>query len=273
MLTDLGTLKIRRAEQLVTLWILSRRTWGEPARRALQYSSLERTREKTRRRWPQKKNTVGLNRSAWFPGKQVDRVCSPVPRMQAGCQKLHQGYELYWKMGCHSDPHAVKMENQFQVQSLSEDLFCSHLTEVYSELSRLYIWNAGFDGPCESECFRRRIRFVQFSIIRKHVMIDSGTNYTRKRLRIQNEKNWSQDRVLGDPTRQKRRVGFNGEDFPFLEYYRTNEDVWICRHGWCFGWGWESPSLDFASLSGPTSRRKYWKNVSSPCLDRDSNTR
>ena len=73
----------------------------------------------------------------------------------------------------------------------------------------LHIWNSGFDGPCESECFRRRIRFVQFSIIRKHVMRDRvATNYIRKRLSIHNEKNWSQDRALGDPTSQKRRRGF-----------------------------------------------------------------
>ena len=66
-----------------------------------------------------------------------------------------------------------------------------------------------FDGPCESECFRRKIRFVQFSIMRKHVMGDRMvTNYTRKRLNIQNEKNWSKDRALGDPTSQKRRRGF-----------------------------------------------------------------
>ena len=34
------------------------------------------------------------------------------------------------------------------------------------------------------------------------------TNYTRNRLSIQNEKNWSQDRALGDPTNEKRRRGF-----------------------------------------------------------------
>ena len=34
------------------------------------------------------------------------------------------------------------------------------------------------------------------------------TNYIRKRLSIQNEKNWSQDRALGDPTSQERRRRF-----------------------------------------------------------------
>ena len=34
------------------------------------------------------------------------------------------------------------------------------------------------------------------------------TNYIRKRLGIQNEKNRSQDRALGDPSSQKRRRGF-----------------------------------------------------------------
>ena len=33
------------------------------------------------------------------------------------------------------------------------------------------------------------------------------TNYIRKRLSIQNKKNWFQDRALGDPTCQKRRRG------------------------------------------------------------------
>ena len=56
---------------------------------------------------------------------------------------------------------------------------------------------------------RRRIRFVQFNAIRKHVMKDRVvTNYIRKRLSIQNKKNWFQDRALGDPTSQKRRRGF-----------------------------------------------------------------
>ena len=38
MWADLGALQLqtRRAEQLITLSILSRRAWGEPARRALQ---------------------------------------------------------------------------------------------------------------------------------------------------------------------------------------------------------------------------------------------
>ena len=86
-------------------------------------------------RWLQKKDTVGLNRSVWSPCNQVDRVCSPVPSVQAGCQKWHQGYELHWKTECRSDPHVVKKEDQFQEQSLSEEsLFCPHLTEIYSEL-------------------------------------------------------------------------------------------------------------------------------------------
>ena len=33
------------------------------------------------------------------------------------------------------------------------------------------------------------------------------TSYIRMRLNIQNEKNWSQDRALGDPTSQQRRRG------------------------------------------------------------------
>ena len=44
MWADFGILKVRQAEHLITLWIWSRRTHGEPARRALQQSSLERTR-------------------------------------------------------------------------------------------------------------------------------------------------------------------------------------------------------------------------------------
>ena len=79
--------------------------------------------------WLQKKETVGLNRSAWSPGKQVDRVCLSVPSMQAGCQKWHQGYELHWKMGCYCDPHIVKKGDQFQEQSLPEEsMLWRHLT-------------------------------------------------------------------------------------------------------------------------------------------------
>ena len=45
-----------------------------------------------------------------------------------------------------------------------------------------------------------------FSIICKHVMRGRVvTNYIRKRLSIQNEKNWSLDRALGNSTSQKRR--------------------------------------------------------------------
>ena len=67
----------------------------------------------------------------------------------------------------------------------------------------------------------RRIRFVQFSIIRKHLMEDRVvTNYTRKRLShgIQKEKNWSQDRVLGDPTSQRWRRGFYFIQLLLLSY-------------------------------------------------------
>ena len=84
-------------------------------------------REQERKReflWLQEKDSVGWNRSAWSPSKQADRVCSPVPSMQAGWQKKgHQGYELHWKMGCHSDPHIVtKVKgDQFQELSLSEE--------------------------------------------------------------------------------------------------------------------------------------------------------
>ena len=54
------------------------------------------------------------------------------------------------------------------------------------------------EGPCESERFRRRIRFVQFSMTRKHVMRDRVvTDY------IQNEKYLTPDRALGDPRSQK----------------------------------------------------------------------
>ena len=49
--------------------------------------------------WLQKKDSVRLNWSAWSSGKQADRVCSPLPLVQAGCQKWHRGYELHWKNG------------------------------------------------------------------------------------------------------------------------------------------------------------------------------
>ena len=95
---DLGTLEMRWAEQLITLWILSRRTW-ERARRELQNQAWREQEQKQEFWWLQKKHTVRLNWSARSPGMQVDRVCSPVPSKQAGCQKWHQGYELHWKNG------------------------------------------------------------------------------------------------------------------------------------------------------------------------------
>ena len=95
---------------------------------------------------------IGLNLSPWSPDKPVDRVCSPVPSVRARCQKWHRNYELHWKRRCHSDPHVQKKEDQFQEQGRWEDR------------------NAGFNGPRESESFGRRIRFVQFSVIRKHMM-------------------------------------------------------------------------------------------------------
>ena len=80
-------------------------------------------------------------------------------------------------------------------------------------------WNPhpSIDGlhECASECFSRRIRFVQFSIIRKHMLRDRVvTNYIRTRLSMQNEKNMSQDRALGDPTSRKR-----GRRFYFIRRY------------------------------------------------------
>ena len=50
-------------------------------------------------------------------------VCSLDPSVQAGCQKQHRGYEQHWNMGCHSDPHIAKKEDQYQEQSLSEEFF------------------------------------------------------------------------------------------------------------------------------------------------------
>ena len=73
--------------------------------------------------------------------------------MQAGCQKLHPGYELHWKMGCHCDPHIEKKEDQFQKQSLSEEsLFCCYLSLFWTTPTFTSETQDRFDGPCESEC-------------------------------------------------------------------------------------------------------------------------
>ena len=78
-------------------------------------------------------------------------------------------------MGCHTDPRAVKKEDQFQEQSLSEGsvllLLNLKLTVNYQDL---YIWNAGFDGPCQSDSFRR-IRFIQFSIVIRDRAVTEST--------------------------------------------------------------------------------------------------
>ena len=61
----------------------------------------------------------------------------------------------------------------------------------------------------QSESFRRKIQFVQFSVIHKYIMRDRVvTDYIRKRLSIKNEENRSQDGTLGDPSSQKWRRGF-----------------------------------------------------------------
>ena len=74
-------------------------------------------------------------------------------------------------MGHHSDPQILK-KDQFQEQSLSkESVFCCHLTKFILDYSDLRIWNAEFNDLCQSKCFRK-IRFVQFSIIWKQVMIE-----------------------------------------------------------------------------------------------------
>ena len=93
----------------------------------------------------------------------------------------------------------MKEKDQFRTRAYQKNLFCRHLTEVYSELPRPSHLK-GFDGPIESVCFRS-FRFVQFSTICKRVMrYKVVTKYIRKRPSIQNEKNWSQDRDLGEST-------------------------------------------------------------------------
>ena len=190
MWTDLGTLKMRRAVQLIT--------FIEESQQGEHYSNQAWIKQERKREFWWLQNKIVLDRTH-LPDLQVCKltVCSPVPLMQASCQKLHQGYELHWKMGCHSDTHIVKKKDQFQELSLSEEsLFCPHLTEVCSELPRPSHVKRRIRWSVQ-ECFRRRFRFVQFSIIHKHVMRDRVvTSYIRKRLSIQNKKNWSQDRAV-----------------------------------------------------------------------------
>ena len=142
--------------------------------------------------------------------------------MRAHCQKWHRDYELRWKRRCHSDPRVHKKEDQFQEPSLrKESLFCLHLTEVHFKLPRP---SAGFDSMWES--FGRRIRFVQFSVICKHIMRDRVvTNYVSERLSIQNEENWPQDGTLNDSTSQKWGRGF----FFFIHSYYL---YLAGRNGW-----------------------------------------
>ena len=64
-----------------------------------------------------------------------------------------------------------------------------------------------FDGLCKSENFKRTIRFVQFSIICKHVVRNRVVMYyIRKRLSIQNKKEL--DRAQGTP-----KVRSEGADY------------------------------------------------------------
>ena len=141
MWADLGTLKMRRAEQGIIVWILS----GEPvdSQQGEHYSN-QTWREHERKRefwWLQKKDSVGLNRSSWSPGMQVDRVCSLVPLTQAGCQKgtprlwaaLENGMSLW---PTHSEegrsiPGAEPIRRISVLSSFNCSLFWTTLTLIY----------------------------------------------------------------------------------------------------------------------------------------------
>lgn len=64
-------------------------------------------------------------------------------------------------MGCHSDPHVVKKEDQFQELSLSEGYVLSSFNwSLFLSDPDLHIRNAYLDGRWQSESFRRRMGFV-----------------------------------------------------------------------------------------------------------------
>ena len=131
--------------------------------------------------------------------------------MQAGCQKITVTLRAALENGMsawptHSEegrsiPGAEPIRRIFVLLSFELKFILNYTGHN--------VWNAGFDGPWECECFRRKIRFVQFSIIRKHIMRHSVvTNYIRKRLSKQNEKTGLRTEPLGTP-----QVRSEGEDF------------------------------------------------------------
>ena len=81
----------------------------------------------------QKKDTVVLNWSAWSPGMQADRVCSPVPSMQAGCQKWQwaQIDLCPWLMGGSSTwYHYVRQAGVTQLLQFK----CKHETHYHLDI-------------------------------------------------------------------------------------------------------------------------------------------
>ena len=208
MWADLGALKMSKAKQLITLWIWSRRTWGEPARRALQQSSLERTGQETSS-GGFKKDTVRLNRSAWSPGMQVDKfvhlflqcklAVKMTPRLRAA---LEIGMSL-WPADCEeggSIPRAEPIRRISVLSSCNWSLFRTTQTFT-SKMQDPMVRSRVNASEGESDLYSS----VSFANKMRDRML---TNYIRKRLSMQNEKNKFQDRALGDPASQKRRRSF-----------------------------------------------------------------
>ena len=83
--------------------------------------------------------------------------------------------------------HIVKKKDQFQ-EPIRRISVLSSFISVLSSFNWFtlnypdhHIWSAGFNGLCQSESFRKRIRFVQFSIIHKHLMRDKSGDWLHQK--------------------------------------------------------------------------------------------
>ena len=148
-----------------------------------------------------------MNGSAWSPSMQVDRVCSPVPLMQITLRlPAALGNEMsLWPTHIEegrSIPGAEPIRRISVLSSFNWSLFWT--TQTFTSKTQDSMVRARVNASeGESDLYS--------SVSSANVWWETEwclSNYIRKRLSIQNKKNWSQDRALGDPTSQKRRRWF-----------------------------------------------------------------
>ena len=97
--------------------------------------------------------------------------------MQAGCQNDTKATSCIGKQDVtliHTQWQR-KITSRSRASLLEESQFCPYFDWSLFRITQT-LWNARFDGPCDRRCFRKRTRFVQFSIIHKHMTRDRVVN-------------------------------------------------------------------------------------------------